>query len=237
MSLEQHTVRGTAYSRNIWYLPGPAGIRHPLCVFLDGEHYQRDMKGVSLLAPLLADPLRPVSLLFVSHVAPGEGAPEYAARRTADYTCNDRYAQFIAEDVVRWAVARNAGTQPSGNVICGLSLSGLQSAHTALRHPAVFSACLSQSGSFWWLHGRDMSFAPTRAKFWFSVGDKETATEVAHSPELLQRISQIAGVEWAVERCRRPGATVHYHQYAGGHDMAQWRAELPKALDWLLAKA
>jgi len=236
MQLEQHLVVGNGYARNIWYLPCPADIQHRLCVFLDGEHYQRDMQAVPALAELLEGPTSlPLSLLFVSHVAPGEGAAEYEARRTADYTCNEGYARFTAEEIVQWATRRNPGIRPSGHVICGLSLSGLQSAFTTIRHPAVFSSCLSQSGSFWWLHGRSLDLGPTKAKFWFSVGDQETATQVAHSPQLYQMMSQIAGVEMAAENCRRSGGTVHFCKYPGGHDMAAWKAELPTALRWLSA--
>ncbi len=235
MKLEQHLVTGNSYARNIWYLPGPADTPHPLCIFLDGEHYWRDMEALTALKELLTEPaIPPLSLLFVSHVAPGEGAPEYAARRTADYTCDERYAQFIAQDVVHWAVTRNRGTRTHGNVICGLSLSGLQSAYITLLYPTVFSSCLSQSGSFWWLEGRDLRLPAAQAKFWLSVGDQETATGVAHSKELFQKVSQIAGVEKTADELRGRGGTVHYHKYSGGHAPAPWREELAPALRWLL---
>jgi len=195
------------------------------------------MNAQPVLEELLAEPgMPPLSLLFISHVGVGGGAEDYAACRTADYTCNDHYAKFVAEEVLQWAKSRNTGIQARDHVICGLSLSGLESAYIAFRHGNVFSAALSQSGSFWWLQGRDIRLPTTTAKFWLSVGDQETANSVTHSPELIQKISQIAGVEQAAEEFRRLGGTVHYHRYPGGHAPAPWRAELPSALRWLLAR-
>jgi enterochelin esterase-like enzyme len=235
MKLEPHIIFGREYSRDVWFCPGPTDRPHRLCIFLDGQHYHRDMDAVPLLETLLAEPgIPPLSLLFISHVGVGGGAADYSACRTADYTCNDRYAKFVAEDVVQWAQARNRGIRDRDHVICGLSLSGLESAHIALRHGEVFSAALSQAGSFWWLHGRELRLPPTTAKFWLSVGDEETATGIAHSPELFQAISQIDGVEQAARKFRQLGGNVHHHQYPGGHAPGPWRADLAPALRWLL---
>jgi len=238
MKLEPHVITGRDYSRIVWYRPGPTDRPHALCVFLDGEHYHRDMDALPLLESLLAESgMPPLSLLFISHVGVGGGAADYAACRMADYTCNDRYARFVAEDVVHWAKARNPGIRDRDHVICGLSLSGLESSYITLRHNEVFSAALSQSGSFWWLQNRELLLPPTTAKFWLSVGDQEVATGVAHSPELFQEISQIAGVEQAARKFRQLGGNVRYQPYPGGHAPAPWRADLAPALRWLLTDA
>ena len=234
MKPEQHVISSGEYSRTIWFRPGPTNQPHPLCVFLDGEHYLRDMDSLPVIEKLLArGDIPSVSLLFVSHVSSDPSQADYACRH-ADYACNDRYSRFIAEDVMRWAQTRNASIQSQNNVICGLSLSGLASAYLAFRYPAVFSRALCQSGSFWWLTGRDIPLPSTTAKFWLSVGDAETATGVAHSKELFQTESQITGVETAAKNFAALGGTVHYHKYSGGHAPAPWRAELPRALEWLL---
>lgn len=234
MSLEQHVISAGDYSRTVWYRSGPRDKTHPLCVFLDAEHYLRDMDSLPVIKALLAAGDVPsVSLLFVSHVSSDASRADYACRHV-DYTCNDRYSTFIAEDVMRWAKKKNAHTQSQGNMICGLSLSGLASAYLTVRHPEVFSRCLSQSGSFWWLAGKDLRWPPTTARFWLSVGDAETAEGVAHSPDLYQKVSQIAGVEKAAKQLQALGGAVHYHQFAGGHAPKPWRDELPQALKWLV---
>jgi enterochelin esterase-like enzyme len=190
----------------------------------------RDVDALPILNELQASGvIPPLTCLFISSVG--------AAERHADYTCNDRYAKFIAEDVVRWARERNGGIQSHDNIVCGLSLSGLASAYVTLRYPAVFSFALCQSGSFWWLKDKDVSLPRTKAKFWLSVGDKETTTGLTHAPSgLFQEISQIDGVERAVRQLEALGATVKYNLHPGPHSTAPWREELPDALKWLIGR-
>lgn len=234
MKLEQHVISSGEYSRNIWYHAGRQDTPHSLCIFLDGEHYTRDVDALPVLEALLGERgMPPLSLVFVSQVSSDPGLADYACRH-ADYACNERYARYIATDVAQWARARNKGIRAAGHLICGLSLSGLQAAYVTCRHPQTFSLCLSQSGSFWWLDGKEERLAPTAAKFWLSVGDQETAENVSHSPELFQEISQIAGVERAVANLRQLGGTVRFHKYSGAHAPAPWRQELAPALRWLL---
>ena len=79
--------------------------------------------------------------------------------------------------------------------------------------------------------------APVRARFWLSVGDRETEVNVKHPPTgLLQEISQIAGVEKAAQILRDIGGDVYYHPYHSGHSLQSWREELSEALLWLLTK-
>jgi enterochelin esterase family protein len=230
MSLEQHTITSASgeYTRDIWFLPGPEDKPHPLCLFLDGEYYIRDMQALPVITELReTGSIPPVTCLFVSHVS--------SEARHADFTCNDRYTKFIAEDIFAWARGRDGNIQSGDNVICGLSLSGLASTYITFRYPEIFSFSLCQSGSFWWLHGKEILFSPTKARFWLSVGDQETVAGVTHPPSgLVQEISQIEGVENAVKRIEALGGTTNYHRYAGGHAMAPWREELAPALKWLI---
>jgi enterochelin esterase family protein len=233
MELEEHVVSSGEYSRTVWYHAGPADTPHSLCILLDGEYYLRDLDALPVLEALLGERGMPsLSLVFVSHVSSDPDQVGDASRH-ADFACNERYARYIAADVARWAQARNQGIRASGHLICGLSLSGLQAAYVTCRHPHTFARCLSQSGSFWWLDGREDRLAPTAARFWLSVGDQETAENVSHSRELFQKVSQVTGVERAAAQLRQLGGTVHLHKYSGGHGAAPWRQELAPALRWL----
>lgn len=237
MNLEQHVISSGGYSRDVWYRAGPQETPRSLCIFLDGEHYTQDMDALPVLEALLGERGIPsLSLLFVSHVSSDPSQVDYACRNE-DYACNERYARFIGVDVAQWAQARNRGIRATGSLVCGLSLSGLQAAYVTCRHPETFSLCLSQSGSFWWLDGKDDCLLPTTAKFWLSVGDQETAENVSHSPGLFQKLSQIAGVEQAAASIRQLGGTVHYNKRPGGHAAAPWREELGTALRWLLVRS
>ena len=110
---------------------------------MDVEHYLKSMNMLSILKELItAGRIPKMSVLFISH----NGAPS----RHKDYTCNERFARYVAEDVVFWAQRQLKSISNKGNVVCGVSLSGLASAHIALNFPLVFSSSLCQSGSFWW---------------------------------------------------------------------------------------
>ena len=216
------------FTRDIWFYPAMTEDPHQICIFLDAEHYIRDMSGLPTIAALeRQDDIPQMSYIFVSHVS--------GAARHIDYVCNGKYSEFITHDVLNWAKVR-VNLQQADHLVCGLSLSGLQSAFIALQHPEIFSYALCQSGSFWWLADKQVSLPSTNARFWLSVGDQETATGVSHPPTgLFQDISQIAGVEAAVDRIRSLGGTVRYNQYSGGHSMIPWRDELREAFRWLLS--
>lgn len=228
IKLEEHTISDPAmgYSRPIHLWRGPADQPHRLCLFLDGELYLQKMKVLPVLHDLLdRKTLPPVTFAFLDHLD--------LQARAQDYTCNDQFGRFVVEKVVPWLQQEIPALQPGRHLIGGLSLSGLASAWLALQHPGHFPCCLSQSGSFWWNDERFAQIAsrhpPVTNRFWLSVGDQET--EVDEPPE----VSQIEGVKNAHRVLKTLGATVHYHEYHGGHDLKYWREELGDALSWLLA--
>jgi enterochelin esterase family protein len=233
IKLEDHTIVDPAsgYSRTVHLLRGPANQPHRLCLFLDGELYLEKLEVLPVLRDLLDRQALPsVTFAFIDHLN--------MKAREQDYTGNDQFGGFIVEKVVPWLQQEIPSLQPGHHLIGGLSLSGLASAWLALQYPGHFRYCLSQSGSFWW---NDEWFAkmasqpmvsqhqPLTNRFWLSVGDEET--EVDEPPE----VSQIEGVKNARRVLETLGATVHYHEYHGGHDLKYWRAELNEALAWLLA--
>ena len=208
-------------------MKSPARSARPLCVFLDAEIYMQRIECLPLIEGLVdARAIPPVHCLFVSSGS--------ALDRHTDFTCNDRFASFLAGDVVAWAQA-HIEVLANGNLIAGVSLSGLAAAHAALRHPFVFSLALCQSGSFWWLAGREMPFHPAHVKVWLSVGNEETAKDVLHPPTgLLQTVSQVDGVRSAADLFESLGASVKYREFSGAHDCAAWRHDLAPALRWLI---
>jgi enterochelin esterase-like enzyme len=230
MNTEQVTVKGRDYSRTVWFSGGPKHIPHPLCVFLGGEYYLK-MELPSILEKLIASGRIPeMSFAIVSQN--GDQS------RHEDNVCNDQYARFVAEDLFSWAKGRVDSIRADRNIICGLSLSGLASAHIHLTFPHVFSSSLSQSGSFWW-NGK--SFAglvreplPATSRYWLSVGDEETEESAIHAPSgMRQEFSQIVGVQSAVDALKSAGAEVVHREFHGGHSFEPWINELPEALEWL----
>ena len=221
---ERRVVRSACgrYERDVWFAPGRAAGDHTLAVFLDAEFYLHDMAALAAIREHFPS----LSCAFVSF--------RDAASRHADYLCDPHYARFLADDVVASAAAYAARPYRDA-LLCGVSLSGLAAAHAVALCPHVFSAALAQSGSFWWLADHPVAFPETNARCWLSVGTEETETGVTHPPtNLLQRVSQIEGVERAAQLLRSRGATVHTNRYVGGHSFSAWRAEFAEALAWLL---
>lgn len=233
--LEELTVAdpSTGYARLIRLRRGPADQPHRLCLFLDGEHYWRDMYAIPMLEELVRIGSIPsMTFAFLGHVS--------ARARHEDYPCNERYALYIGESVMEWLKIEVPSLQNSGHLVAGLSLSGLMASYLTLQYPRHFAGCLSQSGSHWWnpewFAAMARQKAPVDARFWMSVGNHETQTNISHPPTgLFQGMSQIEGVERAARLFEEIGGTVHCHRFQGGHSLALWHDELGQALTWLLA--
>ena len=241
MNLEACTIKSSCgnYKRKTWLIRGPLLNTHPLCIFLDAEHYinvvpsTNNMNALPIIESLIKnDKVPSMSILFVEHVNGGA--------RHEDYTCNPKYAKFIANDVVEWAKKEVPSIRSKNNIICGLSLSGLLSAYISLNYPKVFSHCLSQTGSFWWKHEwfRKMAanLSANHQRYWLSVGNEETDVNISHPPSgLFQEINQIEGVKKAVLLLQELGGEVNFNLFQGGHKVEPLKAELPIALEWLIS--
>lgn len=228
----EHNLRSASgeYERQSWFFPGPSDRAHPLGILLDGEIYLEKMEVWPILQELEAQGRIPsMAWLLVSY--------ETMEARSRDYMGDERFSRFMAEDAVNWATGQDPLIQRSGHFIGGLSLSGLASAYLACHYPAVFSRALCQSGSFWNWVDREVSLPPTTARFWLSVGSKETQTNVTHQPSgLVQRISQIEGVEWAARKLEALGGTVRCRHFGGGHTVSAWKEDFAPGLRWLFGR-
>ena len=128
MKPEHHEIPSSCgqYSRDVWFLPGPPNLPHRLCVFLEGEYYLRDMECVPVIEKLVVnETIPPVTCLFVSHAT--------REARHNDYTCDEDYTKFIANDVVSWAERRNEHLTHGDSLVCGLSVGGLASAYVTVQ--------------------------------------------------------------------------------------------------------
>jgi enterochelin esterase family protein len=233
VSVEEHVVTSasTEYSRKVWYAesgPNP----EVLCIFLDGEYYVNKMDALASLAGLtIRNQAPPMACLFVSHVD--------GTARHQDYTCNSRYAEFLAKDLISWLRMRSGISSVGGHLLGGTSLSGLQAAYTSLHYPDVFRLVLCHSGSFWWnqewLTSTLHNLPRNAAKYWISVGDKETDSGISHPPTgMRQEVDQISAARRFADAVRKRGNPVHYYLNRGGHDISPWKEELPQAMQWLM---
>lgn len=226
----EHTIRSGngAFERQAWTFCDSPRPPVSAVLFLDGELYLERVQAPAVIQQLFGTTrLPPAVSIFLSNHS--------AAARHADFTCEPRYAAFVAEDVTGWVRASYPNVE--NIMLAGLSLSGLASAFAATRYPTAFSATICQSPSFWWEEGRFFKELATAAtpgqKLWVSVGDRETDANVSHPPSgLFQKLTQIEGCQAGCAALRSKGYDVNFRTYAGGHDPACWREELPDALRW-----
>jgi enterochelin esterase-like enzyme len=230
MIFTSHTVNGghLAAPRQVSYFPATAGEAKNCLLFLDGELYTDRVKAPALLSEAqAAGMLLPVACVYLPNVS------------AADYTCNEAFASFIAEEMPRWIEREIAPFERL--FLCGLSLSALQAVFTALRHPGVFAGVLAQSPSAWWEDESLTNSLPIMPsppqRMWMSVGTQELQTNVSHPPTpLLQKASQLDSVLRLSSTLGASGHDIHSHEYNGGHDPACWAAELTQSLAWLMQR-
>lgn len=201
-----------------------------LCVILDAEFYLDRFGAVDALNSTSGNKdFDETDFVFVSHVD--------SERRHHGYCCSDDFAAQIAIDLMGSLIGRFPSLQRSGNLVCGLSLSGLASAHIKMMYPRVFSGALCQSGSFWW--NQEWLTTQTQhggsGRFWISVGSKETDFGISHPPTgLRQEVSQIDACRRFADSLKRSEYEVTFRVYEGGHDFPSWKSEFLEALAWLL---
>ncbi len=216
--------------RTAWIDAATSGAANDCLLFLDGELYRDRVKASERIREAQADGTLPaLNCVYLSSVS--------AANRQIEYTCNESFASFLANDMPRW-IEREVGRYDR-LFLCGLSLSALQSIFTAIRAPGIFAGVLAQSPSAWWQdEWLASSLTPAGAKanrFWLSVGTHEVQENVSHPPTpLIQKTSQLASVRRLAKHMTEAGHEIHCHEYDGGHDPVCWGAELPQALAWLI---
>lgn len=232
--MTEHLIHCAAgnFSRRAWLLESGEEQPEKMAVFLDGEFYLDGMGAAAVVERLRDEGAIPsLPVLFLSQLD--------LPTRHRELTCDIAFADFVALDVVAWMRQRYPSLAAGDHLLAGPSLGGLQATFTVLRHPGVYTRCLSHSGSYWW-NGEwlthcleEIPASPSR--FWLSVGDRETVSGITHAPTAMrQEVAQRDACERFNTALSHRGHEVHFHLFAGAHDFRCWAAELPAALAWLL---
>lgn len=154
--IHSHTLMSKARRREITirvYTPSAYVENDPsdLLLAFDGETCDSLIPIPTILDNLIAaKKIRPTVALLVD-----SGDQD---RRFEDLGLNEEFTKCIAKEIVPWAQKRyRVATNSPHTTICGFSLGGLCAAYTALRYPLVFGNVISQSGSFGFVRGSNMS--------------------------------------------------------------------------------
>jgi enterochelin esterase family protein len=206
-----------------------------LVIFLDAELYRDRVGAVSLIDELEAiSAIANAFYVFVSM--------ESVDARWRECPCYPPFADCINEELLPWLEERHPAIKAAEErVLVGLSYTGLAAAYVALRAEGRFHKVVAQSGSFWsndgWLveqYRKRETREPI--EFYLDVGMQETAENVRHREDVVQRVSQIVAVRRFRDVLMARGYGVLYRECDGGNDFAAWRQTLPDALRWALPR-
>jgi enterochelin esterase family protein len=222
-------------SRRVWVYTPPLyalavdkGL--PLLVFMDGESYQRLIPTPTILDNLIADgTIPPVIAVFI------DNPPD---AREGDLNCNNRWSDFLANELVPWADTHYRTTRERARrIVVGYSLGGLGAACAAIHHSNVFGNVVAQSGSFYrapsgeppeWVARHLAASRRLPVRFVLSIGRFETAPIPSRDPSMLTATRHLRDVLLA------KGYDVRFRELSSGHEQLAWRATLGPALIQLL---
>jgi enterochelin esterase-like enzyme len=206
------------------YRPGGVIGPLPLLLLFDGSSYATEMRAPVTVENLVRlGRIRPVMLVMIEN-APG--------KRNSDLTCNEAFTEAIANGLLPW-IRSNYAVSGEPPAIGGYSYGGLAAAFAALRHPSVFGAVLSQSGSYWWkprdatawewLAEQVRAAPPSRTRFYMEVGLTEIGTPGGR-PSMLESNRRLRDL------LRARGHEVTYSEFNGDHSVLNWRGSFADGL-------
>ncbi len=199
----------------------------------DGEAYTSLVPTPTVLDNLIAEARIPSAVAVLIHNAPGV--------RNTELPCNERFADFLADELVPFVRDTYRVTHdPNQTIVGGSSYGGLASACLAFWHPDLVGNVLSQSGSYWWGPG----FVPgtetadtevnwvarqyatndrRRVRFYMEVGhfewSKWMAPNMVNANRHLRDVLEAKGYD-----------VVAYDEFYGGHDYIHWRGSIATGL-------
>jgi len=211
----------TLDDRRIWWWQSVPRVENAaLLILLDGRDWTEALPIFPTLDNLVAEGMLPPLVAVLPD------SVDFATR-ARELPCNERFVEFLADELVPWARKLTDATgDPRRTVVAGKSYGGLASVFAGLRRPDVFGNVIAQSGSFWWAPpGEDPEWLLRQVdgglpvRFCLDVGLQEGDWMIPQTKRLAAALTPYA-------------EDVLYREYSGGHDLTCWLAELPAELQW-----
>jgi enterochelin esterase-like enzyme len=200
-----------------WSSP-KADHRSPVVLFLDGEVWREQFPIAAEFAQRLSETATTgIHLLFLDSQGP--------VQRQVDYTCTKEESGVLLERIRNSAATIGIAHEV---IITGQSLGGLFSMLCATRHHDRIRAAVAQSPSLWW----PSTDSPWQCgNGWF---EEQAAQQIPGAPTWIESGALDAGIDeparQAAALLQTRGALLKYRRHAGGHDVVQWQAMLPDAI-------
>ncbi len=203
----------------------------PLVILLDGQIWSRELSIIPEIQHLTdSNKIRPAVYVFVHSLN--------SQQRQQDYGCHDAFSQALVDELIEILLKEYSFISKTDITLCGQSLGGLCTLHSALLFPTIFTSLILQSGSYWW---SDFSNSILGQKHKGNI--LELLQNLSHQ---LSKTTQIYISAGTYETDMRDDALqlyqqlqsfnqVSFHTFQGGHDAVNWRTDLLKALQKTLS--
>jgi len=216
--------------RPVWIYTPPQyvtdGEPYGLLVLFDGEAYHSGVPTATILDNLIAsEDIAPTVVVMVGCID--------VRTRTRELACHNPFVDFVGDELMPWVHQHvHVTSDPAQTTVGGISLGGLAAVFVALCGPELFGSVLSQSGSFWWSDAdeewltRQYVHAPkSPVRFYLEAGLIEN-----RPVPWREGVSLLVANRHLRDVLQAKGYTVHYTEFAGGHDFACWRGTLAEGL-------
>lgn len=204
-----------------------------LLISFDGDSYINDIPAPVILNNLLAaGKIYPTVMVMVDN----------SEDRLGDLANHQKFADFIAKDLLPWARANyRVTTDADKTTLCGYSAGGLAAAYVSFKYPNLFGNVLSQSGAFWrgnegasepaeWLTEQYKNSPKQNLRFYLEVGGGETVKNASGFSmiETNRRLRDIL---------KAKGYEVGYAEVPNAvHNPEHWRAQIADGIIYLTGK-
>lgn len=229
-TLTRHTLESAALDQTrTFFVYEPAGQlvgqKLPTMLINDGGDFLNIIDAPAILDRLIANrQIPPLVAVFIPPIS-----------REQEYTLNDPYVTFLADELVPF-VQQNYGTDPDpGRTgVLGVSMGGLGAVYAALTRPDAFALAAGLSGAY--SVGNDALIKRLSARapadwdrrFYLVVGTYETALA-----GLGQAGNLLAANQRLVEALEEGGYEYRYEERPEGHSWGLWQGTLGEALAYL----
>lgn len=211
-----------------------ASKAYPLLILFDGDVYFTGGSFALTMENLIADgAIPPMVVLGVN-----AGRKDGRTQRNDEFTCNPRFMQCLATELIPWFESQyHVTSDPRHRIIAGSSFGGLFAAYFAFNHPEIVTNVLTQSGSYHWGRStdpigyewlvRELAFSEKKPlSIYMEVGKLEGEYSWTY-PYFPNQVVSHRHFKTILDM---RGYDVKYVEYGGGHEMLSWRGGIADGL-------
>lgn len=195
----------------------------PVAVFHDGYDYLKYSALKQILDRLIGQGL----------IAPMAGVFSRPQDRFSEYGINDKYADFVADELLQEARKHIPNPAPGPSTSIGASLGGLVSLFLSVRRPDAVRNVILQSGSYF-MSMRGFKYVEQRFPHIYRFVDEFLESDKRSESKMILSCGRFEGLIYLnrimVEHLHTRGYDYKYFEYNDGHNWVAWSDIMPTLL-------